>query len=155
MLNRRKCEFLTQTIAREFFRIPRSIIYLSISIVFLCLCKSPPGFPFLAPFFYVENIGFGTLPRISSVPQTALLVQCSAKKRQKTEYFELRLATWCRPCFSRNHSNYCAVGTYWFSKRRCWSCFSMCFHKKSLSYHPKKKLGSLLAVPLLIKTRRI
>ena len=41
-----------------------------------------------------------------------------------------------RPCFSRNHSNYCAVGAYWFLKGHFFDgdwlnfsffCFSSCY----------------------------
>ena len=40
--------------------------------------------------------------------------------RQKAEFGHAAFpegASLSRPCFSRNHSNYCAVGTYWFLKR--------------------------------------
>ena len=67
----------------------------------------------------------------------------------------LPVASFSRPCFSRNHSNYCAVGTDWFLKRHvfdgdwlifdffyfslCYvlcNMFITCLHKTSVNAQP-------------------
>ena len=124
MLNRRKSEFLTEASARELFRIPRSIIFLSISNCFLCFTKPLLGAVFRGSQRPPQIIKtkkkrlVSTLYDFLHFQKGTFWAPFSRSKPPETEYPVLWLTTWCRPCFSRKHNNYYAVGGYWFSKRR-------------------------------------
>ena len=49
-----------------------------------------------------------------------------AKKAPKTDNPECPRASRSRSCFSFNHSNYCAVGTYCFLQRHFWDAYLTC-----------------------------
>ena len=65
---------------------------------------------------FYNKLVFGAIFDFQDFQEDTFRALFSRSRPPTIESTELRLATWCRPCFSQNHSNYCAVGTYWLSK---------------------------------------
>ena len=63
-----------------------------------------------------NKLVLGALNDFRDVQKGAFWTTFSAERAPKEHDPECREASWSRPCFSRKHGNYCAVGTYCFFK---------------------------------------
>ena len=80
---------------------------------FSCFVRNPSWRAFLAPktATYTPKVNFWNHLGFPGIPKMALGASLLNQKGSKGRVLFPPGATWSRPCFSRNHSNPCAVGT--------------------------------------------